>query len=64
VTAGSSLGGTQYFDGEAGTITGTERYSFTQHDGYKSLVSIGRVYIAMSGASIKLDIDFLFELIP
>jgi hypothetical protein len=64
VTAGSSLGGTQYFDGEAGTITGAERYSFTQHDGYKSLVSIGRVYIAMSGASIKLDIDILFELIP
>jgi hypothetical protein len=71
VTIGSSLGGTDYIDAEGGQIlyslnpNGTvKRWSYTFNDGLKSTTSVGRTYVHVSGAGIKLDITMIYQLIP
>jgi hypothetical protein len=61
VTAGTTLGGTDYFDGEGGYIdTVGKTYSFGIHD-RPSLTAASTLYVGISGAAVVLDvyIDFI-----
>jgi hypothetical protein len=63
LTFGSTNGGTQYYDAEAGIIDSTDEFSYIFHSGRKG--TNGRLYVGISaGAGVKLDVDILFELIP